>query len=450
MKRILWSLVVGILIVAGFFSVPISAQAHAKTQAHLKTKDQPKAISASDPEYSPLQPLEGNISQLGEASYASTYSGVQISGDVLNIYVVPANDSAFLSAVADLDTTNLPYTIVDVGESYATEAATSKWIAGNYSTLQSQGINAGWWGSDPEDNAIRIALQTPTSAQMTELQDTATQVLSASVLAQLIPTGTSITLSTYLPVAAAVMNALVPSPGTVVVYPTLLGPGQEASGYDNMKPFYGADEIKYTTDSTETCTSNFSFNGVNHPDNDYVFTATHCSEWVSGHDFYTCATYNDNGNCNYNVGTVASVYSDGADFESILSSNAGYVWNDSDNSYWSVNGYIDADPGDLLTVDGEANGAHYDNYVDEGGGNTCVSYDGHVTCDAIVISTGSNELCIPGDSGGPVLQRESDGYHIYAAGMILAYDDTDDGDFCYAQQVFYIRSTANVDLIWGN
>jgi hypothetical protein len=257
MKRILWSLVVGILIVAGFFSVPISAQAHAKTQAHLKTKDQPKAISASDPEYSPLQPLEGNISQLGEASYASTYSGVQISGDVLNIYVVPANDSAFLSAVADLDTTNLPYTIVDVGESYATEAATSKWIAGNYSTLQSQGINAGWWGSDPEDNAIRIALQTPTSAQMTELQDTATQVLSASVLAQLIPTGTSITLSTYLPVAAAVMNALVPSPGTVVVYPTLLGPGQEASGYDNMKPFYGADEIKYTTDSTETCTSNF-------------------------------------------------------------------------------------------------------------------------------------------------------------------------------------------------
>ena len=116
-----------------------------------------------------------------------------------------------------------------------------------------------------------------------------------------------------------------------------------------------------------------------------------------------------------------------------------------------MNGYIDAEPGDYLTVDGQANGAHYDNLVEEGGSTTCVHYAGRFSCHAIVISTGANNLCPQGDSGGPVLQRESDGHHIKAAGMILGFNNPSIGSSeCYAQQVFWIRSEANVALIWGN
>jgi hypothetical protein len=446
-KRAIFTLVTGMLVVSGSLSVATAAQARS-TARHQAIR---AAAATSDPEYSPLQPLAGSISELGESSYASTYAGVQISGGALDIYVVPGDDSAFLSAVAALDTANLPFTVVDVSQSYATQAATSQWLADNDSALQSQGINPGWWGSDPADNAIRVALQSPTSAQLTQLQTTAARVLPAAAAAQVLPAGTAITLGNYLPVAAAVLNAQVPSPGGIVVYPTLLGAGQQASGYNDTTPFYGADQIKYTLSNTATCTSNFSFNGAANPNNHWVFTAAHCSGAASGRNFYTCASHSSSGDCNYNVGTVSTVYYNGQDFESIgPSSNAGYVWNDSNASLWSVNGYFEADPGVYVTVDGEANGAHYGNYVIEGGGSTCVSYSGHLTCNAIVIETGTSELCIPGDSGGPVLQRESDGYHIYAVGMILGFDNTSDGDFCYAQQISYIRNTANVRLIWGN
>src|SRR6266568_4038092 len=160
-KRFILTLVGSILAISGSLAVPISVQADS-TARHQASRT---AADTSNPEYSPLQPLAGSISELGESSYASTYSGVQISGGVLNIYVVPGNDSAFLNAVAALDTASLPYTVVDVTQSYATQAATSKWLADNDSKLQSQGINPGWWGPDPADNAIRVALQTPTSTQ---------------------------------------------------------------------------------------------------------------------------------------------------------------------------------------------------------------------------------------------------------------------------------------------
>jgi hypothetical protein len=53
---------------------------------------------------------------------------------------------------------------------------------------------------------------------------------------------------------------------------------------------------------------------------------------------------------------VSTAYYNGEDFESIRpSSNAGYVWNDSSASLWSVNGNLIADPGAYVTVDGTAN-----------------------------------------------------------------------------------------------
>jgi hypothetical protein len=127
--------------------------------------------------------------------------------------------------------------------SYATQAATSQWLADNQELLQSEGVNPGWWGEYSPSDAIRIALQTPTSDQLSELQAAANQLLSPP------PT---VTTATYLTVAAAVMNTQVPSPGLIVVYPNLLGPGEAANGYNDTKPLSGADQIKYTLSNSAT------------------------------------------------------------------------------------------------------------------------------------------------------------------------------------------------------
>lgn len=433
--RILAVLALASVATAGFTAANPASATSRPHRHHLGTQ-----AVGSDPEFSPLQGLASTIDDLGTSTYPAVYAGVDLSAGELDVYVVAGDDQAFLDAVAATDIAGIPYTVKYSTRSYATQAATSQWLADNQELLQSEGVNPGWWGEYSQADAIRIALQAPTGDQLSELQAAANRLLSPP------PT---VTAATYLTIAAAVMNTQVPSPGLIAVYPNLLGTGEPATGYNDTKPFFGADQIKYTLNNTAVCTSNFSFNGMNNPGNHWAFTAGHCSNDQTGHDWYTCAS-TSSGNCNYNVGTVSTVYSNKEDFESIGTSNSGYVWNDTTGASLSVNGYIDAEPGDYVTVDGQTNGAHSDNLVQSGGSTTCVHYGSYFTCHAIVISTGSNNYCPPGDSGGPVFVRESDGHHIKAAGMILGYDNTQTGDVCYAQQVFWIRSEAKVDLIWGN
>jgi hypothetical protein len=426
----------------GAVGVTIWATPTSWAQNHVTSLKSAHATSStSDPEFSALEQLAGNIGQLGESSYSSTYADVQISNGILYLYVT-GNDSGFLNAVTATDSAGLPYTLEYVTRSSATHAATSQWIANNETTLAGEGIALGWWGPSPADDAVRVALQSPTSAQLTELQ---------SAVDKLLPTQATVAAATYLTAAADVIKAQVPTPSDVVLFPTLLGPGVQASGYNDTSPFDGADSIKrYIPGVTETCTTNFSYNSSSNPSNHKDVTAAHCTGGATGDNWATCATTNNSGQCNYKVGTVTSAYYNNQDFEVIPTSNEGYVWNDSNGSKWSVNGWIDAEVGDYLTVDGQTNGAHYGNYVTSGDGSTCVIYSGHTSCHAIVISTGSNNFCPQGDSGGPVLERESDGYHIYAAGLILGYNNTADGDFCYAQQVYWIRSVTGFLVLWGN
>jgi hypothetical protein len=59
-------------------------------------------------------------------------------------------------------------------------------------------------------------------------------------------------------------------------------------------------------------------------------------------------------------------------------------------------------------------------------------------------------ICAGGDSGGPILDRESDRYHIYAAGIILGRGSDGNTYHCYGQEFSWIRTEANVRLLWGN
>jgi hypothetical protein len=421
--------------------------------------------SASDPELSPLQPLAGRIERMGETRYASVFAGAQIAAGTIDVYVIPGLDNAFLKAVAKADSAGLPYTVKHVGRSYAAQAATSKWISSHLGTLRKQGISPQWWGPHPSDDAVRVALQSPSASQLSALRAAVAKMRTGRLVKRplKLAQGTSVTRSTYLNAAAAALNAEAPSPNDIVAYPRLLGPTTTSGFRDDSTPFKGADDIWYTQSNTAECTGNFSVNDASNTSQDYMLTAAHCSGFppVAGHDFYTCYTIDPStAHCNYNMGTVTDWYwNNGDDFERMSASNRdyrGYVWNDSTGDYWSVNGYIDPAAGDHLTTDGEADGATYNIYVLQAGAGTCFvehpegqPNNTHQVCNAIVLES-ANPLCAAGDSGGPILQRESDGYHIYAAGIILARAQSAGSYYCDGEAFYRIRSYANVRLIWGN
>ena len=435
--KILRLAAIAILAIAlpGLSSVPGLAQSGIPAVRHGTATSVP-----GDPEFSPLEQLASKIDQLGTSAYPSTYIGAQIGNGRLSIYVLPVHNSALLRAIASADTARLPYTIAYGNRSYAVLAATSKWIANNQKKLGSEGIAAAWWGSYASKSAIRVALQAPTNAQLTRLR---------SATARMLPALSGVTRNTYASDAVRIMNAQAPVTNSIILYSGgLISAGQPSGFKNDTKPFDGADLIQYTLNNTENCTSNFSYNSQSNPSNHVVVTAAHCSSEQSGHDFYTCAT-TSGGECNYNIGTVSQVYYNQQDFELMSSSNEGYVWNTSTGSKWSVNGYITAVDGDYLTTDGQ-HGAHYDILVTSGGTTTCATYGGHEICHALVLYGGGTDVCPGGDSGGPILQRESDGYHIHAAGLIDGKADNNGAWYCYAQQVYWIRQAANLAVIWGN
>ena len=438
----------GIAVLAG----PVAAQNSTSGQRVQPVKEAvPAAAGPTGPEASGLEPLAGRVGAIGESAYPSVYAGVRIAAGTLDVYVAPGDDSALLAAIGATDTAHLPFTVIQVPRSYADQLATSEWIVKNQQTLNGQGIAPEWWGPDPASDAVQVAFQQPAAAQLTALQNTVSRLRQGTLAkrALALPQAAAATPGNYQAVAAAALNAEAPSAGDIVAYGSVLSPGVASTGYNDSKPFDGADKIWYTQSNVQWCTSNFSYNSASNANNSVVVTAGHCSDESTGHDFYTCHTKASDGTCNYNVGTVGKVYYSSDDFETIPSSNEGYVWNDSTGTKYSVNGYIIGEAGDYVTTDGATDMATYGIYVEEGGGGTCATYGGHTVCHAIVLES-PQPLCAGGDSGGPILERESDGYHIKAVGIILGRGSSGGNYFCYGQQVYWIRDEAGLALRWGN
>lgn len=439
--------VIGVVATIATFAGPVSAQSEGKVQHGT-------AGANYDPELSPLGPLASRVELLGESKYASTFAGVQLTHreSVLNIYVVSRHDRAFLHAVAAADNRGLPYVLHYVTRSYATLAIASKWIASNLKELRGEGIAPQWWGPNPPENSMQVALGFPTSRRLADLRVAVTRVRRGYLAKRplSLAAGTPVTASTYRRVARAVLSAEAPPRANITIFPVFLKSGQ-ATGYGaDFKPFDGADKIWYKLTNDNYCTGNFSVHDAVNTTQDYMITAAHCSGQTTGHNFYTCYTKDSLGNCNYNVGTVKRVYYSADDFELMPTLDEGYVWNDSNNSKWSVNGYVDLVGGDYATTDGATDGANFDIYVLRGGGADCETYGGHEVCNAILMSSHST-ICPGGDSGGPMLVRESDGYHIHAGGIIQGRKSDGLGDYyCIGQEFSHIRSEANVRLIWGN
>jgi hypothetical protein len=110
--------------------------------------------------------------------------------------------------------------------------------------------------------------------------------------------------------------------------------------------------------------------------------------------------------------------------------------------------------GDGLTADGSVTQAVTDNNVVNAGPSFCFTENTDVgentVCNAFELSNTQME-CQPGDSGGPVLQRESNGAYAYAAGIINAGAIFNPPNYdCYGEMISHIRTEANVKLEWYN
>jgi hypothetical protein len=193
----------------------------------------PSETGTWDPELLPLSPPASRIGELGQSRYASAFAGVQLfdGARVLVVYVVPGHAAAFLKAVAAADTRGLCYSVKNVRRSYATQAATSKWIAAHLGVIGGEGIALAFWGPSPSDDAVRVAVQAPTSRRLAQLRIAVARVRKGYLAKRPLelPVGTPVVRATYKRVVAAVLNAEAPSPDDIVLFPTLLGPAHAAA-----------------------------------------------------------------------------------------------------------------------------------------------------------------------------------------------------------------------------
>lgn len=433
----------------------------APAQGTLKPHPSPShAGTANDPEFSALQKLAGDIEVLGDSKYPTTFAGDMINAGALYVYIVPGDSQPFLDAVAALDTGGLPYSVQGATQSYATQAATSKWLQKNWTAFRKDGVSLEVWAPSPAHDAVLIQLATPANSQMAALKGLVAKVQGGQRAKRplQLPNGEPVTSATYPGVVQALLNAMSPAPGATFVSPSYLGVPHVLDGLADYKPFDGADRIWYELTNLDACTGNFGVVNASNTSVQYLMTAGHCNGGnapVTGHDFYTCYTTNSSGKCNYNVGTVNRTYWSADDYELIPSSVVGYVWNNSTSTEWSVNGSITPATGDYLTVDGSFGKAVYDNYVAAGWSvGTCFTEtlengSSHLVCNGFEVEK-TTPNCKSGDSGGPVLQRESDGYHIHAAGMIQAGTSGGGWYYCLGQAFYAIQSEANLKLILGS
>jgi hypothetical protein len=414
-------------------------------------------------ETSPLQSFAEKAQQLGITKFATSFAGARLAGRKLDIYVVAGKAAAFLHAVAAADQAGLRYTVISVPHSWAGQMATLNWLTRHTSTLNRQGIRLNTWAPSPADDAVQVQLRAPGSRQLQHLASTIARLRAGRLAARRplrLAADVPVTAGSYSRVAAAALRAEVPSAGLVTVSPIVGAAIRTASGAADYSPFYGGDNIFYELSNSNECTGGFP---VKSGSTDYMLTAAHCSYEVTGtatgHDFYTCAT-SSSGLCNYDIGHVSAIFwnencASGAggcnDFELINSSAVsrsedGYIWTNKTSTAWGVNGYIDPTVGALVTTDGWQSGAVYDNTVDAVDGCFSESYSGgsHNVCNDVITDHGGSTSCRGGDSGSPILQRESTGTYIKAVAILDAVTSTN----CYGELISWIRTEAGVILIW--
>ena len=389
-------------------AIPVSASASQSPPAK-------PGLGAKTPVGQPATTLfSTTVATLGAtAKFESGYGG-QINaatGGVAVLYVVRGHAAGLLAAMrGEADAADAGYRVVYVPHSWAVlEALTTK-IAQQVPRWRARGIELAKWGPDPAASKVVVWLRaySPAAAQ---------QLRSAY--------GADLVSVSHTPMSQRVDSA--------------------ANKYYDVPPFFGGDRIFAYPSSggTVECTSGFVMLGNAHPGNHWVLTSGHCGR----------QTWLTNWTTHYTLGSTSTDYLAGAggstdiDVQTIGANAVGQVWGDTGT--YDPFTIFQAPAGQYVCLDGadpkpgSPSGLECGVQVTEQGPFCLITSDGLIHCQLGEAYDQNRQVCLGGDSGGPVFQRQSSGNKVEAVGIITADSG---GHTCYYTLITAIMSTTNTHL----
>ena len=360
----------------------------------------------------PAASLASTVETLGTKRFQSAYGGQELSpSGSLTVYVVAAHGAGFLSAMRDeaARSAAAAYEVAYVPHSWAQLDALTMRIARQEPGWRARGIRLAQWGPDAASSKVTITLRSYTGAAEREL------------------------LATYGAGWVSVSHEPLNEQAVLL-----------ANKYYDSAPFYGGDRI-FNSDETLKCTDGFTMRGNNNPSNHWATTAGHCGSRT----WYTNFTHH------YTLGATSTNYfrdfggSTYTDTQTIGPVNAwGTVWGADSSIYFPYTTYHPA-AGEQICFDGatpKPNSAYgiECNVSVASSGPFCDVFEGHQECNLGRAHDSSREICLPGDSGGPVFQRTSGSSNVKAVGTITA--GTTDGHTCWYTLIGAIESVTNTHL----
>jgi hypothetical protein len=347
------------------------------------------------------------LNTVGEADYATTFTGVTPT-DSADVTVYTTGDaSAFLAHAASLAGTSVTITDVPVSRSISELNSITSQIASEVSTLSASGIALQSWGPVPSQGDVNLVLAT-----------SATSPNSAAVAASAAN-------------AQATVDSMFGS-GAVAVASQPQPLAQTTASRDaDATPYSGGNRI-FDVTLGKTCTDSWEVkNGSGQIE---VLAAGHCGPGT----FYI-----NNGSTALGH-TVVQYVGSSYDFETITANEQDKIWKNSTTRY-TVIGSQDPGIGSTATVNGDLSGEHGDLKVTAQ--DECLrvidTYYGTYTVCGIGEVSSSSAVCQQGDSGGPAYH--SSGSNVYAIGTIEA--DDNGGKNCYFEGVAYATRHANLTLV---
>jgi hypothetical protein len=349
---------------------------------------QPKKIPALLSQRPPI-PFETRVEALGTTTFQNSYGGQEKSASAaLVIYVVAAHSASFLSAVRvqAARSGRAEYEVAYVPHSWAQLNALTIRIARDGPRWRARGVDLAEWGPDAASNKVVIELRSYNAAAGRKL------------------------LAAY---GAGMVS---------VSHKSLKQRAFLLDRYYDSAPFYGGDRIFNSNDTLE-CTDAFTMLGNNNPSNHWAITAGHCGNRT----WYTNFTHF------YTLGSTSTDYMTGwggstnTDTQTIGANAWGVVWGNSGTTYYPYTTFHPA-VGNNICFDGATTKLVCNVNVVKSG-PFCTSIGSTYECSLGKIYDGSDVVCQPGDSGGPVFQRTSSDNNIKAVGTITA--GSSDGHTCW-------------------
>lgn len=366
----------------------------------------PAAHAALGPvtEDSPANQLALTLNTVGEANYATTFTGVTPT-DSADVTVYTTGDaSAFLAYADSLAGSSVTITDVSVSRSISELNTITSQIASDVSKLSSSGIALQSWGPVPSQDDVNL-------------------VLAAS------PNNAAV--ATYAANAQATFNGMF-GPGAVTVASQTQPLAQTTASRDaDATPFSGGNGTFGAT-LGDNCTDSWEVkNGSGQIE---VLSAGHCGP----------GTFYINNGARALGHTVVQDVGSSYDFETITANEQDKIWKNSTTRY-TVIGSEDPGIGSTATVNGDMSGEHGDLRVTAQDACQVVTdhhYGQYTVCGLGEVSS-SSPVCQPGDSGGPAYH--SSGSNVDAIGTIESINNG--GRNCFFEGVAYATRHANLTLV---